>query len=386
MSVARPVSRGSVQRAAFGALPDGRAVERFTLRNAHGLEVCAITYGGIITSLRVPDRDGTLGDVVLGFDALEPYVAGTPYFGAIIGRFGNRIARGCFRLDGTTWELARNKGGNHLHGGDVGFDKVLWAGEPFRDGQAVGVVFTYTSPSGEEGYPGRLSVRVTYTLTDGDALTLDYRATTDAATPVNLTHHSYFNLAGEGDGTILDHELYVAASRFTPVDAELIPTGELTPVDGTPFDFRTPTPIGARIEADDPQIVLCAGYDYNAVLDGPGGGGAGAAAPLIGALLPSTHLTFAARVTEPTTARVLEVYTEEPGLQLYAGNGLDGTLVGKSGRAYGSRSGFCLETQHFPDSPNRPAFPSTILRPGEEYRTRTVYAFGVVAGTAVGEE
>jgi len=363
------VSQRSVVRSAFGSMPDGRPVERFVFGNAHGLEVSAITYGGIITSLRVPDRDGRMGDVVLGFDSLEPYLAGTPYFGAIIGRYGNRIAGGRFELDGTTYQLATNNGANHLHGGNVGFDKVLWAGEPFQSDSAVGVVFTYTSVDGEEGYPGTLDVRVTYTLTDDDHLVFDYRATTDAPTPVNLTQHSYFNLAGEGSGTVLDHELFVAASAYTPVDEGLIPTGEIAPVEGTPFDFRERTAIGARIDVDDPQIARGPGYDHNFVLDTAGDG----------------FLSLAARVVEPTSGRTMEILTDQPGLQFYAGNFLDGTLVGKSGRPYVHRGGFCLETQHFPDSPNQPAFPPTILRPGEEYRTRTVYAFGVAPGPA-GEE
>lgn len=388
------VPRRSVERSAFGVMPDGRAVDRFTLRNANGLELTAITYGGIITSLVVPDREGRMGDVVLGFDSLDPYLAGTPYFGAIIGRYGNRIAGGRFELDGATHELATNDGANHLHGGDVGFDKVLWVGEPFQSDTAVGVAFTYTSPDGQEGYPGTLDVRVTYTLTDADHLVFDYHATTDAPTPVNLTQHGYFNLAGEGSGTILDHELYVAASRYTPVDSGLIPTGEIAPVEGTPFDFRRPTAIGARIGSAHPQIALGPGYDHNFVLDGPGAaGGEAAGAPegaagaprVTGVLRPgASDLTFAARVVEPTSGRMMEVYTDQPGLQFYAGNFLDGTLVGKSGRPYVRRGGFCLETQHFPDSPNQPGFPSTILRPGEEYRTRTVYAFGPAPDPAVG--
>jgi aldose 1-epimerase len=363
------VPQRSVVRSAFGSMPDGRTVERFALRNAHGLEVSAITYGGIITSLRVPDRQGRMGDVVLGFDALDPYLAGTPYFGAIIGRYGNRIGGGRFELDGTTYQLATNDGANHLHGGNVGFDKVLWAGEPFQSDTSVGVVFSYTSPDGEEGYPGTLDVQVTYTLTDSDRLVFDYHATTDAPTPVNLTQHSYFNLGGEGSGTILDHELFVAASAYTPVDEGLIPTGEIATVEGTPFDFRERTAIGARIDADDPQLALGPGYDHNFVLDTAGEG----------------LLSLAARVVEPTSGRTMEILTDQPGLQFYSGNFLDGTLVGKSGRPYVHRGGFCLETQHFPDSPNQPAFPSTILRPGQEYRTRTVYAFGVAPGPP-GEE
>ena len=361
-----PVSTSAVERTPFGTLADGTAVERFRLtKPGKGIEVDAITYGGIITSLKTPDRTGALGDIVLGFDTLDPYLAGTPYFGAIIGRYGNRIADGRFELDGEGYELARNNGPNHLHGGDVGFDKVVWEAESFEEAGGVGVRFSYTSPDGDEGYPGTLEVRVTYTLTDRDELVIDYVATTDAATPVNLTQHSYFNLAGEGQGDILEHELWIGASRFTPVDSTLIPTGELAAVEGTPFDFRTPTAIGARIDADDDQIRMGPGYDHNFVLDEPPEG------------RPEDGLVAAARVRDPGSGRTLEVRTEEPGLQFYAGNFLDGTLVGKSGRPYGHRSGFCLETQHFPDSPNQPGFPSTILRPGEEYRTRTVWAFGV---------
>jgi aldose 1-epimerase len=356
---ARTSASASVESAPFGTLPDGDPVERFTLRNSNGLEVVAITYGGIITSLRTPDRNREMADVVLGFDTVEPYLAGTPYFGSIIGRYGNRIAEGRFELDGASYPLATNDGSNHLHGGDVGFDKVVWDAEPFENDSGVGVIFRRTSPDGEEGYPGNLDVQVTYTLTEQDELIFDYRAVTDRPTPVNLTQHSYFNLAGEGSGDILGHELQILASGYTPVDATLIPTGSVEPVEGTPFDFREPQAIGARIEADHEQIARGPGYDHNWVLDRQGDG-----------------LQLAARVVEPTTGRVMEVFTEEPGLQFYAGNFLDGSLVGKSGGAYGLRSGFCLETQHFPDSPNQSAFPSTTLRPGEEYRTRTVLRFG----------
>jgi aldose 1-epimerase len=348
----------NVTRAPFGTTEAGEAVEQFTLVNGHGVEVRAITFGGIITSLKTPDRNGVLGDIVLGFDDLAPYLAGSPYFGSIIGRYGNRIAGGSFELDGERYTLAQNNGPNHLHGGEVGFDKVVWAGEPFENDEGVGVVFTYTSADGEEGYPGTLSVEVTYTLTEADELVVDYRATTDRATPVNLTQHSYFNLAGRGE--ILGHELMIAAGGYTPVDSTLIPTGETAPVDGTPFDFRGATTIGSRIDADDAQIRNGLGYDHNWVLDREGDG-----------------LELAARVVEPGSGRTLEIYTEEPGLQFYSGNFLDGTLTGKGGNVYQYRSGFCLETQHFPDSPNQPSFPSTILRPDEEYRTRTVMAFGV---------
>jgi aldose 1-epimerase len=346
----------------FGQLSDGTEVELYTLTNANGLEVRAMSYGGIILSLKVPDRDGTLGDVALGFDELAGYLEETPYFGAIIGRYGNRIGAATFELDGATYALVANNGPNHLHGGSLGFDKVVWDAEPFRNDEGVGVVFSRTSPDGEEGYPGKLDVRVTYTLTDDNELIFDYLATTDLATPVNLTQHTYFNLAGDGSGDILGHRLTLNAPQYTPVDEGLIPTGELAPVEGTPFDFSTAHEIGGRIEADHPQIAYGGGYDHNWVLDREG--------------LPEGELALAVRVEEPTTGRVMEVYTTEPGIQFYSGNFLDGSLTGKSGAVYERRFGFCLETQHFPDSPNQPAFPSTILRPGEEHRSRTVYAFG----------
>jgi len=353
-----PAMTRSVTRAPFGQRPSGEPVEIFTLTNPQGIEVRAMSYGGIIVSLRTPDRDGSLGDIVLGYDSLQGYLDASPYFGAIIGRYGNRIAGGRFALDGQTYTLARNNGRNALHGGERGFDKVVWTGEPFSDDSAVGVVFRYTSPDGEEGYPGTLRAQVTYTLTDDGRLIFDYLATTDRATPVNLTQHSYFNLAGGGD--VLSHELMIAASHYTPVDSTLIPTGTIAPVDDTPFDFRTPTAIGARIAADDPQLRNGGGYDHNFVLD-----------------RADTGLVHAARVVEPTSGRTLDVWTTEPGLQFYSGNFLDGTITGKDGVVYGHRTGFCLETQHFPDSPNQPGFPSTILRPDQEYRSRTVLAFGV---------
>jgi aldose 1-epimerase len=350
----------AVTRSAFGTTPDGKAVELFTLTNGNGIEVRAISYGAIITALRTPDRDGALADIVLGFDSLDPYVAGAPYFGSIVGRYGNRIGQARFTLDGQTYTLAANDGDHHLHGGNRGFDKVVWSGEEFQNDDGVGVVFTYRSPDGEEGYPGNLDVEVTYTLTAANELVVDYRATTDRPTPVNLTQHSYFNLAGAGSGDILGHELMIPASAFTPVDSGLITTGEVRSVEGTPFDFRTPTAIGARIDAEDEQIRYGRGYDHNWVLDRSG-----------------TAVALAARVTEPTTGRTLEIRTTEPGIQFYSGNFLDGTITGKGGHVYQHRSGFCLETQHYPDSPNKPSFPSTILRPGEEYRSRTVMAFGV---------
>jgi aldose 1-epimerase len=352
----------SVTKAPFGQAPDGKAVDIYTLKNAHGVEVGAMTYGGIIVSFRAPDRRGQLDDIVLGYDSLAGYVKSSPYFGAIVGRYGNRIARGRFTLEGVTYDkLAINNAPNHLHGGIKGFDKVVWGAEPFHTDSTAGVVLTYTSPDGEEGYPGTLRAKVTYTLNKNDELAVDYEATTDKATPVNLTQHSYWNLGGAGKGTILDHVLTLYASAITPVDSTLIPTGEIMPVAGTPFDFRTPTAIGARIDAANPQIRNGKGYDHNFVLDRPAGAG----------------LAHAAHVTEPTTGRTLDIYTTEPGVQFYSGNFLDGTNVGKGGRAYARRTGFALETQHYPDSPNKPNFPSTILRPGETYHSRTVFKVGV---------
>lgn len=355
---ATPAIHGTVSRASFGVTPDGESVDVFTLANASGVEVRAITYGGIIVSLRVPDRDGRLGDIVLGFDDLDGYVEGSPYFGAIVGRYANRIANGQFTLAGETYQLATNNGPNHLHGGERGFDKIVWHAEMLESDSGVAVIFTHTSPDGDEGYPGNLSIRVSYTLTPSNELAVDYLATTDHATPINLSQHTYFNLAGDGRRDVLEHVLTINAAHFTPVDATLIPTGVIAPVAGTPFDFTTPTAIGARIDLEDEQLENGGGYDHNFVLDRDGAG-----------------LAHAARVEEPTTGRVLDVYTTEPGLQFYSGNFLDGSITGKSGWVYRHRYGFCLETQHFPDSPNQPAFPSTILHPGEEYRSRTVFVF-----------
>lgn len=351
-----PPGKSGMTRADFGRMPDGTPVEAFTLRNGNGVEVTAINYGAIITSVRVPDRAGTFGDVVLGFDTLDGYLKGHPYFGTVVGRYGNRIANGQFTLDGRTYKLATNNAPNHLHGGTRGFDKFVWQAEPLSG--RLGVAFSRTSPDGEEGYPGTLKARVVYTLTDRNELRVEYHATTDKATPINLTQHSYFNLAGAG--TILGHELLINADRYTPVDATLIPTGELASVEGTPFDFRTPTAIGKRIDAAHEQIRNGRGYDHNFVLNRTGEG-----------------LQLAARVVEPKTGRMLEVRTTEPGVQFYTGNFLDGTITGKGGRVYEHRTGFCLETQHYPDSPNKPQFPSTILRPGQEHRSETVFAFGV---------
>ena len=351
-----------IERARFGTLPDGVVVDVITIRNRNGITVRAMTYGGIILSLETPDRDGKLTDIVLGFDALEGYLGDTPYFGAIIGRYGNRIAKGLFAIDGATFTLAKNNGPNHLHGGLRGFDKVVWKAATFEHGDAAGVELTYTSADGEEGYPGRLDTTVTYTLDDDDALTIDYLATTSAATVVNLTQHSYFNLDGAG-GSVADHALMIDADAFIPVDEMLIPLGVVTPVSGTPLDFRVPTPIGARIDASDPQLLRAGGYDHTFVVRGET---TRADAPRV-----------VARATSARSGRVLEVATSEPGVQLYTGNFLNGTLRGKSRVPIPHRGGFCLETQHFPDSPNQPAFPSTVLRPGETYRSRTVFRFSV---------
>lgn len=358
---AAPSQGAHVNRAKFGALPGGEPVDAITLTNAHGVQVRAITYGGIITSLRVPDRAGTLGDVVLGYDSLSGYLKASPYFGAIIGRYGNRIANARFTLDGRTYHLPANDGRNSLHGGLAGFDKVVWDAQPFQNDSGVGVVLSHTSPAGDQGYPGTLAVRVTYTLTEKNELIVEYEATSDRPTPVNLTQHSYFNLGGVGAGSdILGHILWINADRYTPVDSTLIPTGSLAPVAGTPFDFRTPTAIGARIAESDEQLKRGRGYDHNFVLN-----------------RSATGLEHAARVTEPGSGRALDVYTTEPGLQFYSGNFLDGTTTGKAGRVYSHRFGFCLETQHYPDSPNQPGFPSTILRPGRTYRSTTVFVFGI---------
>jgi aldose 1-epimerase len=352
-------AKAGVTRGSFGKMPDGAPVEVYTLTNANGVEIKAITYGGIVQSLRVPDRAGRFADVVLGFDGMAGYLADHPFFGAIIGRYGNRIGKAQFTLGGRTYKLAANNGPNHLHGGVRGFDKVLWKAEQATTDEGPAVSFTRTSPDGEEGYPGNLNVRVTYMLTDKNELIVDYYASTDRATPVNLTQHSYFNLAGQASGDILGHELMLNADRYTPVDDTLIPTGELAPVEGTPFDFRKSTAIGARINQDHPQLKYGLGYDHNWVLNRQGSG-----------------LQLAARAYEPGTGRTLEISTTEPGIQFYSGNFLDGKLSGKAKAVYRHRTGFCLETQHFPDSPNKPQFPSTILEPGAEYRSRTVFKFG----------
>jgi aldose 1-epimerase len=342
----------TVAREPFGTLPQGESVELYTLTNAHGLRARIMTYGATLVSLEVPDRAGQPGDVTLGYDNLEGYLAASPYFGATVGRYANRIGKARFVLDGVESKLAANNGPNHLHGGLKGFDKAIWRATPFAEKDRRGVKFEYSSRDGEEGYPGNLSASVTYTLTDDNELRLDYEAVTDKPTPVNLTHHSYFNLAGQGRGDILAHELMIAADAYTPVDEGLIPTGEIQAVEGTPMDFTAPHAIGERI------ALVPGGYDHNYVLNRAGGG-----------------MQLAAEVREPQSGRVMDVLTTEPGIQFYSGNFLDGTITGKDGRVYGKHAGFCLETQHFPDSPNKPNFPSTVLRPGETYRTSTVYRF-----------
>jgi aldose 1-epimerase len=346
-----------IDREKFGTLPDGRVIDVITLRNRAGITLRVITWGGIIVSLSAPDRTGELDDIVLGFDTLDGYLGDSPYFGAIIGRCGNRIANGRFVLDGVEYHLARNNGPNHLHGGIRGFDKVVWDAQTFERDDAAGVVLAYTSIDGEEGYPGQLDATVTYTLNDRDELVVAYWAMTDAPTVVNLTQHSYFNLGHPGSD-VLAHELTIDAAAIVPVDATLIPTGEIMPVKGTPFDFRVATTIGARINADHPQLKVAGGYDHTFVL------GAQTREP-----------RRAAFVRAPSSGRTLEVETTEPGVQLYTGNFLDGSIRGEGGVVYPHRGGFCLETQHFPDAPNQPSFPSIVLRPGERYESRTIFRF-----------
>lgn len=343
---------GNFQRFKFGETQDGRRVDLYVLTNTHGMIAKVMTYGAILTELHAADRSGRFADIVLGFEDLAGYLRGHPYFGAVIGRVANRIARGKFKLDGIEYKLATNDGLNHLHGGLKGFDKVLWQAELAESGNGSGVKFSYLSHDGEEGYPGNLSVAVTYVLTEDNELRIEYVASSDKATPVNLTNHSYFNLAGAEHTDILEHELSLAADHFTPVDDELTPTGEIRPVKDTPLDFRKSRSIGARIRE------LPGGYDHNFVLNRSGKG-----------------LASAACVYEPTTGRSMEILTTEPGIQFYSGNFLDGSLKGKKGVVYGEHQGFCLETQHFPDSVNHPNFPTTILRPGETYTQTTIHRF-----------
>lgn len=352
--------KGSIGFVPFGKV-DGKDVNLYTLSYGD-LTVDITNYGGIITRILVPDRNGAMGDVALGYNTVYEYVEETPYFGAIIGRYGNRIANGKFKLNGKTYTLAKNDNpggiGCNLHGGNKGFDKVVWDAETYFEGGLPNLKLSYLSVDGEEGFPGNLKVEVTYSLTKDAGIQMDYYATTDKATPVNLTNHNYFNLRGEGSGSIHGHVLQIHASNYTPVGADLIPTGEVAPVAGTPFDFMSPVAIGERVEEDNEQLEFGGGYDHNWVLDNQDG-----------------DMALAASVYEPSSGRVLEVWTEEPGLQFYGGNFLDGGIVGKSGRAYEHRNGFCLESQHYPDSPNQKKFPSTILKPGEVYETSTIYKF-----------
>lgn len=339
---------------------DFDSIKLYTLKNKAGVTVKVTNYGAIITSIQVPDRNGKMADIALGYDRLKDYMNAVdkPYFGAVVGRYGNRIANGEFELNGKTYSLATNNGANHLHGGVIGFDKVVWDADYDRKGNRL--TLSYLAKDGEEGYPGNLDLQVSYHLTEKNELEVDYRATADQATPVNVTQHTYFNLKGEGEGDILGHELMLNASRYTPVDEGLIPTGELASVEGTPFDFTEPKAIGRDIDQQHQQLVYGGGFDHNWVLDKEGKDG---------------EMTLAARVVEPESGRVLEVRTTEPGVQFYCGNFLDGRLTGKAGKPYVHRGGFCLETQHYPDSPNQPNFPSTILEPGEKLHSRTVFTF-----------
>jgi aldose 1-epimerase len=347
-----------IDKSVFGKTKDGRTVDLYTLTNDHGMVVTLTNWGASIVSIHVPDRSGKNADVALGYDTVAGYIGDTAYLGATVGRYGNRIAKGRFTLDGKEYKLAQNNGENSLHGGTVGFNKRLWDAKEVKTADGVAVQMHYLSKDGEEGYPGNLDVLVTFTLDNKNEVKIDYLATTDKPTVVNLTNHTYFNLLGDAAGDILGHVLMLNADRFTPVDAGLIPTGELRPVAGTPMDFRQPTAIGARINDNYEQLVLGKGYDHNWVINQTG-----------------NPPRLAARLSEPKTGRVVEVLTTEPGIQFYSGNFLDGTIKGKNGRVYQHRYGLCLETQHFPDSPNHPDFPSTTLRPGEKYQTTTIYRF-----------
>jgi aldose 1-epimerase len=358
LAVFRAQGAAGLKKSAFGKTKDGQPVDLYTLTNAAGMEVAINNYGGVVVSIKTPDRNGKFADVVLGFDNFDGYLNNAPFFGALVGRYGNRIAKARFTLDGHEYHLAANDNGNTLHGGLKGFDKRVWKAKDVSTKEAPAVELAYLSKDGEEGYPGNLSVTVTYSLTPKNELKIDYAASTDKDTVLNLTNHSYFNLAGQGEGDILSHLMMINADRFTPVDATLIPTGELKSVAGTPLDFRKPTAIGARIDANDQQIKFGRGYDHNFVLNRKDGG-----------------LILAARVTEPSSGRVLEVFTTQPGLQFYTGNFLDGTMHGKAGKVYPRRSAFCMETQHFPDSPNHPEFPTVVLKPGEHFQSTTVFRF-----------
>ncbi len=347
-----------VTKAPFGKTLDGKPVDIYTLRNANGVEARIMNYGGIVVSLKCPDRNGHIGDVVLGYDTLDQYLTNSPYFGAMIGRYGNRIARGHFWLDDKKYTLVTNNGVNALHGGTKGFDKQVWNAQVVQSKDGPSLELTYVSKDGEEGYPGTLNVKAVYTVTGDNGLRLEYTATTDKDTVLNLTQHSYFNLAGKGN--VLGHKVFIDADKFTPVDETLIPTGEIESVQGTPFDFRKPTAIGARIGEKDTQLKYGNGYDHNYVLKHPMG-----------------RLDVIARVTEPTTGRVLELLSTEPGLQFYSGNFLDGSNVGKGCQVYNFRNAFCMEPQHYPNSPNRPDFPPVLLRPGQVYHNTIVFRFAV---------
>ncbi|MFC1481653.1 aldose epimerase family protein [Candidatus Neomarinimicrobiota bacterium] len=349
-----------IMKANFGQI-EGASVDVYTLTNANGCELKITNYGCIIVSLKVPDKNGQLSDVVLGYDTLDEYIANNPYFGAVVGRYGNRIGAAKFTLDNVEYKLAVNDGENHLHGGLKGFDKVLWAGAEFSSEEGPAVKFSYLSPDGEEGYPGNLKAEITYTLTNDNELKIDYRATTDKKTVINLTHHSYFNLAGAGNGDILGHKMTIKADHFIPIDKGLIPTGELQPVDGTPLDFRVATAIGERIDQGTEQLEFGGGYDHCWVL------------------VKSSEKAFerGVEVHEPVSGRVMELLTTEPSVQFYSGNFLDGSNIGKGGKAYNYRTAIALEAQHYPDSPNQPQFPSVVLEPGQEYSKSTVYRFSV---------
>jgi len=350
-----------IDKKIFGELKNGKSVYLYTLHNKNGMSVSITNYGGIITKIKTEDNNGKFDDVTLGYDNLQDYIENSPYFGAIIGRFANRICCGSFTLDGIDYHLEKNDGPNHLHSGKVGFDKVVWDVKTFENDDEVGLILSYLSKDGENNYPGNLSAEVKYTITNNEEIIMDYTATTDKSTPCNLTNHAYFNLKDGGRSDIFDHKLQINANSFTPINKSTIPTGEILPLKDTPFDFTSFTKIGKSIEKDDEQLVNGFGYDHNFVLNNSDG-----------------KLRQAAKVIEETTGRVLEVLTTEPGMQFYSGNNLDGSFVGKEGIIYNKRNGFCLETQHFPDSPNKPNFPSTILRPGEVFKSTTIYKFSVM--------
>lgn len=354
----RVEKKAGVSSSPFGKLPDGTAVSLFTLKNENGMTMTVMNYGGIITSLTAPDKNGQFEDIVLGYDSLSGYLKSSPYFGALIGRYGNRIGTGKFTLDGKSYQLGQNNNGNHLHGGPNGFDKRFWNIEEHPVANGAALKLTYTSKDMEEGYPGNLNTQVIYHLTDSNELKIFYEATTDKPTIINLTQHTYFNLSGNTKADILQHELYINADKFVPVDKTLIPTGELKNVSETPFDFKTPTAIGSRIDKKDQQLEFGQGYDHCWVLNTAG-----------------DTTKVAATLHDPSTGRVLSVRTSEPGIQFYSGNFLDGSITGKYSTVYNKRYGLCLETEHFPDSPNQKSFPPVVLRPGETYRTQTVYTF-----------